>query len=276
MPAEEDHLREVTDRGRLKLNEISAGPRPRCLFGQHRPSPLRRGGIDPYQGLPGLVPSVLGQREPFHDLQVVEHGAPDDDKRAIAFPVPQLPADKVLTSGWRDNARPGVARVRLATRDVGHGRNVSRGNVHMLASMVSHAWLLRGRSGLPVHGRRSYPPGLHKSHLARASGVLEHWRLRGHRLLRHGGCDRRVRGYPGRPVPTVTSRAGRGLRWGQIGALAASSARMLAGAACCSCSVMPVRARSSPGAAPIRPAPRGAYAALIRAVRRIRARMPAK
>jgi hypothetical protein len=51
---------------------------------------------------------------------------------------------------------------------------------------------------------------------------------------------------------------------------------MLAGAACCSCSVMPVRARSPPGAAPIRPAPRGAYAALIRAVRRIRARMPAK
>jgi hypothetical protein len=37
---------------------------------------------------------------------------------------------------------------------------------------------------------------------------------------------------------------------------------------------MPVRARLSPGAAPIRPAPRGAYAALIRAVRRIRARMP--
>ena len=35
-------------------------------------------------------------------------------------------------------------------------------------------------------------------------------------------------------------------------------------------------ARSPPGAAPIRPAPRGAYAALIRAVRRIRARMPAK
>ena len=101
-------------------------------------------------------------------------------------------------------------------------------------------------------------------------------RGRGHRLLRHGGCDRRVRGYPGRPVPTVTSRTGRGLRWGQIGALAAASARMLAGAACCSCSVMPVRARSSPGAAPIRPAPRGAYAALIRAVRRIRARMPAK
>jgi hypothetical protein len=38
---------------------------------------------------------------------------------------------------------------------------------------------------------------------------------------------------------------------------------------------MPVRARSSPGAAPIRPALRGAGAALIRAVRRIRARMPA-
>ena len=41
---------------------------------------------------------------------------------------------------------------------------------------------------------------------------------------------------------------------------------MLAGAACCSCSGMPVRARSPPGVAPIRPAPRGTYAALVRAV----------
>jgi hypothetical protein len=67
------------------------------------------------------------------------------------------------------------------------------------------------------HGRDLLPGGFEqiitpeRTAEAAAGQILSHARLHGYRLLRHDGCGRPVRGYPGRPAPMTASRTGRGL-----------------------------------------------------------------